>query len=97
MANSKSADKRARQNKKRYELKHAQRSMVRTAIKATVKAVEEKDPNASKRIKQLLSSSENQSEMRYLEGLLLMLGESPGELEDAPDYEDDQEEYWEEY
>ncbi len=42
MANSKSADKRARQNKKRYELKHAQRSMVRTAVKATVKAVEEK-------------------------------------------------------
>ena len=42
MANSKSADKRARQNKKRYELKHAQRSMVRTAVKATIKAVEEK-------------------------------------------------------
>ncbi len=43
MANSKSADKRARQNKKRYELKHAQRSIVRTAVKATSKAVEEKD------------------------------------------------------
>ena len=43
MANSKSADKRARQNKKRYELKHAQRSMVRTSVKATVKAVEAKD------------------------------------------------------
>ena len=43
MANSKSADKRARQNKNRYELKHAQRSMVRTAVKATTKAVEEKD------------------------------------------------------
>ena len=40
MANSKSADKRARQNKKRYELKHAQRSMVRTSVKATEKAVE---------------------------------------------------------
>ena len=39
MANSKSADKRARQNKKRYELKHAQRSMVRTSVKATAKAV----------------------------------------------------------
>ena len=33
MANSKSAEKRARQNKKRYELKHAQRSMMRTAEK----------------------------------------------------------------
>ena len=43
MANSKSADKRARQNKKRYELKHAQRSMVRTSVKATAKAVEVKD------------------------------------------------------
>ena len=43
MANSKSADKRARQNKKRYELKHAQRSMVRTSVKATAKAVEAKD------------------------------------------------------
>ena len=61
------------------------------------KAVEEKDPNASKEIKQLLKSSEDPSEMRYLEGLLMMLGESPGELEDPPDIEDDQEEYWEEY
>ena len=43
MANSKSADKRARQNKKRYELKHAQRSMVRTSVKDTAKAVEVKD------------------------------------------------------
>ena len=51
MANSKSADKRARQNKKRYELKHAQRSMVRTAVKAIVKAVEEKDKKASEVLK----------------------------------------------
>ena len=51
MANSKSADKRARQNKKRYELKHAQRSMVRTEVKATVKAVEEKDKKASEVLK----------------------------------------------
>ena len=51
MANSKSADKRARQNKKRYELKHAQRSMVRTAVKATFKAVEEKDKKASEVLK----------------------------------------------
>ena len=46
MANSKSADKRARQNKKRYELKHAQRSMVRTSVKTTTKAVETKDKKA---------------------------------------------------
>ena len=46
MANSKSADKRARQNKKRYELKHAQRSMVRTSVKTTIKAVETKDKKA---------------------------------------------------
>ena len=35
--------------------------------------------------------------MRYLEGLLMMLGESAGELEDPPDFEDNLEEYWEEY
>ena len=46
MANSKSADKGARQNKKRYELKHAQRSMVRTSVKTTIKAVETKDKKA---------------------------------------------------
>ena len=51
MANSKSADKRARQNKKRYELKHAQRSMVRTAMKATAKSVEAKDKNVTKTFK----------------------------------------------
>ena len=43
MANSKSAEKRARQNTKRYELKHAQRSMVRTAVKSVVKAIESSD------------------------------------------------------
>ena len=51
MANSKSADKRARQNKKRYELKHAQRSMVRTALKATAKSVEAKDKNVNETFK----------------------------------------------
>ena len=45
MANSKSAEKRARQNKSRYELKHAQRSVVRTAMKNVNKAVEAKDNN----------------------------------------------------
>ena len=43
MANSKSAEKRARQNKSRYELKHAQRSVVRTAMKNVNKAAETKD------------------------------------------------------
>tara|TARA_Y100001968_G_C19265513_1_gene671467 strand:+ start:420 stop:650 length:231 start_codon:yes stop_codon:yes gene_type:complete len=61
------------------------------------KSVEEKDPEAAKKIKEVLKSSDNPSEMRYLEGLLLMLGELPGELEDAPDFEDDPEEFWEEY
>ena len=51
MANSKSADKRARQNKKRYELKHAQRSMVRTAMKASAKSVEAKDKNVNETFK----------------------------------------------
>ena len=45
MANSKSAEKRARQNKSRYELKHAQRSVVRTAMKNVNKAVEANDNN----------------------------------------------------
>ena len=43
MANSKSAEKRARQNISRYELKHAQRYVVRTAMKNVNKAVETKD------------------------------------------------------
>ena len=51
MANSKSADKRARQNKKRYELKHAQRSLVRTSVKATTKAVEAKDKKVAEVLK----------------------------------------------
>ena len=56
MANSKSADKRARQNKKRYELKHAQRSMVRTSVKATTKAVETKDKKIAEVFKTAQSS-----------------------------------------
>ena len=55
--------------------------------------MEEGDPNAGSRIKELLNKSEDPSEMRYLEGLLLLLGENPGELEDPPDIEDDPEEY----
>lgn len=64
---------------------------------ALSKAVEEDDPEVVKKIRDLLSSSEDPSEMRYLEGLLMMMGESVGELEDPPDIEDDQEEYWEEH
>ena len=60
-------------------------------------AVENEDPQASKKIRQLLKASQDLSEMRYLEGLLMMLGEPTGELEDPPDQENDPEEYWEEY
>ena len=34
--------------------------------------------------------------MRYLEGLRILVGEKPGELEDPPDVEDDPDEYWQE-
>ena len=61
------------------------------------KAVEDNEPSAAERIKVALATTDNESEMRYLEGLLLMLGEHPGELEDPPDVEEDPEEYWEEY
>ena len=61
------------------------------------KAVEEGDSKVVEKIRNLLSSSNDPSEMRYLEGLLMMMGESLGELEDPPDIEDDQEEYWEEH
>ena len=60
------------------------------------KAVEEGDPEAANKIKDRLNKSDNPSEMRYLEGLLILLGELPGELEDPPDYEDDPDEYWKE-
>ena len=60
------------------------------------KAVEEGDPEATKKVKDYLNKSDNPSEMRYLEGLLILLGEHPGELEDSPDFEDDPDEYWQE-
>ena len=60
------------------------------------KAVEEKDPGAIRRVKDRLNKSEDPSEMRYLEGLLILLGEQPGELEDPPDFEDDPDQYWQE-
>ena len=59
-------------------------------------AVEDGDPAAAKKIKDRLNKSDDPSEMRYLEGLLLLLGEESGELEDSPDYEDDPDEYWQE-
>tara|TARA_B100000700_G_C14203384_1_gene471352 strand:+ start:99 stop:329 length:231 start_codon:yes stop_codon:yes gene_type:complete len=60
-------------------------------------SVENGDPQASKKIRELLNASQDLSEMRYLEGLLMMMGEATGELEDPPDQENDPEEYWEEY
>ena len=60
------------------------------------KAVEKGDPEAPKKVKDRLNKSDNPSEMRYLEGLLILLGERPGELEDSPDFEDDPDQYWQE-
>ena len=54
MANSKSADKRARQNRSRYELKHAQRSIVRTSVKNVLSALESKD----KKVKDIFKDSQ---------------------------------------
>tara|TARA_Y100000816_G_scaffold243668_1_gene191067 strand:+ start:223 stop:477 length:255 start_codon:yes stop_codon:yes gene_type:complete len=54
MANSKSANKRARQNRSRYELKHAQRSIVRTSVKNVLSAVESKD----KKVKDIFKDSQ---------------------------------------
>ena len=44
MANSKQAIKRAKQNAETYKLRHAQRSMVRTAVKAVRASIEANDP-----------------------------------------------------
>tara|TARA_Y100001968_G_scaffold135219_1_gene123389 strand:- start:330 stop:575 length:246 start_codon:yes stop_codon:yes gene_type:complete len=60
------------------------------------KAIEKGDPDAAKKVKNHLDKSEDPSEMRYLEGLLILLGERPGELEEPPDCEDDPDEYWQE-
>ena len=43
MANSKQAEKRARQNKARYKLRHSQRSQSRTAVIAVRYGIEEND------------------------------------------------------
>ena len=47
-------------------------------------AVEQGDPKVAQKVKDRLDKSDNPSEMRYLEGLLILLGEKPGELEDPP-------------
>ena len=60
------------------------------------KAVEKGDPEIAREVKDRLDKSDNPSEMRYLEGLLILLGEDPGELEEPPDFEDDPDEYWRE-
>ena len=43
MANSKQAIKRVKQNSDRYKLRHAQRSVVRTAVKAVRSDIDSKD------------------------------------------------------
>ena len=60
------------------------------------RAIEGGDPEAAKKVKEQLNNTDDPSEMRYLEGLLILLGERPGELEDSPDCEDDPDEYWQE-
>ena len=48
MANSKQAIKRAKQNAETYKLRHAQRSMVRTAVKAVRASIEANNPAQAK-------------------------------------------------
>ena len=69
---------------------------IKDPIYLLTKAIEEGDPEAAKKVRARLNNSDNPSEMRYLEGLLILLGERPGELEDSPDCEDDPDEYWQE-
>jgi small subunit ribosomal protein S20 len=48
MANSKQAIKRAKQNAETYKLRHAQRSKVRTAVKAVRASIAANDPAHAK-------------------------------------------------
>jgi len=66
------------------------------ALYLLTKAIEKGDPEAAQKVKSHLNNTDDPSEMRYLEGLLILLGERPGELEDSPDCEDDPDEYWQE-
>ena len=69
MANSKSADKRARQNRSRYELKHAQRSIIRTSVKNVLSAVESKD----KKVKDIFKDSQSKIDRLADKGVILSL------------------------
>ena len=55
MANSKQSIKRATQNAETYKLRHAQRSMVRTAVKAVRACIDEND---SVKAKEALTKAE---------------------------------------
>jgi small subunit ribosomal protein S20 len=55
MANSKQSIKRAKQNAETYKLRHAQRSMVRTAVKAVRACIDEND---SVKAKEALTKAE---------------------------------------
>ena len=55
MANSKQSLKRAKQNAETYKLRHAQRSMVRTAVKAVRASI---DANDAVKAKELLTNAE---------------------------------------
>ena len=61
MANSKQSLKRAKQNAETYKLRHAQRSMVRTAVKAVRAGIDENDSAKAKealtRAEKVLDSS----------------------------------------
>ena len=57
MANSKQAIKRAKQNAQKYKLRHAQRSVVRTAIKAARTSIETKDVTKAKELIQKAEKS----------------------------------------
>lgn len=48
MAHSKSAEKRIRQNSKRYEINKARRTRVRNAIKAVRTAIQSNNPEAAR-------------------------------------------------
>ena len=50
MANSKQAIKRAKQNAETYKLRHAQRSMVRTAVKAVRASIDANDVDKAKEL-----------------------------------------------
>ena len=50
MANSKQTIKRAKQNIATYKLKHAQRSMARTAVKAVRASIDANDPVKAKEV-----------------------------------------------